>query len=190
MSMISVQELKPDTKELTARLGGMPPGQAEELIAQCDAILQPMMMCRYTYRETSVRISENVCDFGFCSVRSAGLAKNLSGRRRALFFAATLGIGVDRLLTRLRAESELKRYVCDALASAYAEALCDTAQARLPYRTGVRFSPGYGDFPLAFQEKLLPYIDAVKTAGISLTAEYLMIPTKSVSAVMGICDDT
>ena len=48
-----------------------------------------------------------------------------------------------------------------------------------------RFSPGYGDFPLECQGMLLEALEAGKRIGIKLTDSLLMMPSKSVSAVMG-----
>ncbi len=186
---LPVNVLTLDRIEVRARLDGMPPEQAEQMVTRCDTLVRTQMRPAYVFRESAVHITDDECDFGFCRVHSRGLASALAGAERAVFFAVTLGIGVDRLLTRLAAASELERYVCDAIASAYAEAAANAAQERLPYATGVRFSPGYGDFPLSFQSTLLPYADAAKQAGITLTDEYLMIPTKSISAVMRIQDD-
>lgn len=182
--MLATDGLACDTRELTARLGGMSPEDASTLIARCDALVREQIACRYAYRECAVSVRDGICDFGFCTVASRGLAANLSGAGRAVFYAVTLGAGVDRLLARLRAVSSLDHYVCDALASAYAEAAADSAQAALPYATGTRFSPGYGDLDLDFQHTLLPYIDAAKQAGITLDTSLLMHPTKSVSAIM------
>ena len=49
-----------------------------------------------------------------------------------------------------------------------------------------RFSPGYGDFPLGCQPALLGGLEASKRVGITLTDSYLMMPSKSVTAVIGV----
>ena len=49
-----------------------------------------------------------------------------------------------------------------------------------------RFSPGYGDFPLSVQKDLLGGLEAGKRLGITLTEGGLMMPSKSVTAVIGI----
>ncbi len=54
-----------------------------------------------------------------------------------------------------------------------------------------RFSPGYGDLPLAFQRQLLDALQADRRIGIGLTDTLLMTPSKSVSAIIGIrCGET
>ena len=77
----------------------------------------------------------------------------------------------------------------DALASASAEAWCARVNALLP-ADGLylrpRFSPGYGDLPLDFQRTLLGVLDSQRKAGISLSESLLMVPQKSVSAIVGL----
>ena len=50
----------------------------------------------------------------------------------------------------------------------------------------MRFSPGYGDWALSAQRELLRMLDASRTVGVSLTDTMLMVPSKSVSAVIGV----
>jgi len=52
-----------------------------------------------------------------------------------------------------------------------------------------RYSPGYGDFPLAAQRELLSLLDAPRKVGVSLTDTLLMVPSKSVSAIIGIKEE-
>ena len=81
----------------------------------------------------------------------------------------------------------------DACGSAYVEAGCDAAEreirSRFPgmYLTD-RFSPGYGDLPLGLQPELLARTDARRRLGVSLTESLLMVPSKSVTAILGISD--
>ena len=49
-----------------------------------------------------------------------------------------------------------------------------------------RFSPGYGDLSLDTQKKLLSALDSQRKIGITLTESLLMLPTKSVSAIIGL----
>ncbi|MBQ4346729.1 MAG: 5-methyltetrahydrofolate--homocysteine methyltransferase, partial [Oscillospiraceae bacterium] len=48
-----------------------------------------------------------------------------------------------------------------------------------------RFSPGYGDLPLHTQPILLRMLDAGRTLGITATAQHILLPQKSVTAVLG-----
>ena len=49
-----------------------------------------------------------------------------------------------------------------------------------------RFSPGYGDLSLDLQTDLIRITEAQKHIGITLSENLIMIPTKSVTAIIGI----
>lgn len=59
--------------------------------------------------------------------------------------------------------------------------------APLMYMTS-RFSPGYGDYPLTEQSRIIGYLDAQRQIGLHVTADSLMIPGKSITALIGIAD--
>lgn len=135
-----------------------------------------------------VTVIEEVIAFPFMSVHSQSLAKNLSDCKEAFVFAVTLGHSVDRLLSKMSRLSAADFFVYDGAGSALAESVCDAAEIiikkALPCKT--RFSPGYGDFPLDVQRDILTALNAEKMLGITLTDTNLMIPQKSITAVMGI----
>ena len=49
-----------------------------------------------------------------------------------------------------------------------------------------RFSCGYGDLPLSLQREIFPALQVTKNIGVTLTDGDLMMPTKSVTAIVGI----
>ena len=51
-----------------------------------------------------------------------------------------------------------------------------------------RYSPGYGDLPLEAQRELVRALDTHRKIGVSLTESCLMMPSKSVTAILGISD--
>ena len=73
----------------------------------------------------------------------------------------------------------------DAIAGATVEALCNKLCAGCfetePQR---RFSPGYGDFPLDYQRKIVETLSAPLNIGVNLTSSVMLTPTKSVTAVV------
>ncbi|MGN0852644.1 MAG: vitamin B12 dependent-methionine synthase activation domain-containing protein [Kiritimatiellia bacterium] len=126
-------------------------------------------------------------------VHSCSLAQTLRGCRHAFLFCATLGAGVDALLRRCSQVSGADALMAQAVATAAIESYCDSCAARLLAEPAVageklrmRFSPGYGDLPLETQRPLLQLLDSNRRAGIVLTETLLMIPSKSVSAIIGV----
>lgn len=125
---------------------------------------------------------------GTVSVQSRGLAKHLSGCGRAVLFAATVGANADRLILRAEASSPVRALLLDAFFTERVEALCDafTAQYTVPNR---RFSPGYDDLPLEFQKTMFSLLDCPRKIGLTLGESLLMMPTKSVTAIIGIQEE-
>jgi len=54
--------------------------------------------------------------------------------------------------------------------------------------TTPRFSPGYGDYPIEMQKHIIGYTDATRQIGLNITSDFLMVPRKSVTALIGISD--
>mgnify|MGYP002513954982 CR=1 FL=1 len=55
------------------------------------------------------------------------------------------------------------------------------------YFTG-RYSPGYGDFPIEMQGQLIKAMDGPRTIGLSTNESYILIPRKSITAIIGTAD--
>lgn len=148
--------------------------------------------CRACYREISLTVSgDTVIPEGLAPIPGAALAGHLRGCSRALLFAATIGSGADRQRMRAQVTSPARALVLDALGTAAIEALCDRLcqawqQQYAPLVLRPRFSPGYGDLPLSLQGDLLGLLDSPRQAGITLTEGLMMLPHKSVSAIVGI----
>ena len=130
---------------------------------------------------------------GPLALTSRKLAATLAGCRHAFLFCATLGAGVDALLRRYSQTSGADALMAQAAATAAIEGWCDACAEKLlaepavaGERLRMRFSPGYGDLPLAVQRPLLQILDSARRAGIVLTETCLMIPSKSVSAIIGV----
>lgn len=118
--------------------------------------------------------------------------RHLAGCTQAVLLAVTLGAGVDAQIRRAGVGDVAAQAATDALASALAEQVCDEAEARLRaeaqsqglYLTG-RYSPGYGDWPIAVQPRLAAVLDTPRRIGLYVTDTFLMLPRKSVTAVLG-----
>ena len=136
---------------------------------------------------------EDRIDMTCMQIRSKSLFRNLRGCDEALLFAATLGDGADFLIRRYEKTDMARATVCQAASAAMIEAYCDEINDawKKEYKEKgcflrPRFSCGYGDFPLTCQKRFLEVLQADKRLGIRLTEGLLMVPTKSVTAVIGI----
>lgn len=121
------------------------------------------------------------------------IAEHLRDAVEVVFFAATLGHFVDRELRRLAVADPVGQVVFDAVATDAIERLANKVEAAIRLRAAERglfcswrFSPGYGDLPLDVQPALLQVLNAGRRLGITLTDSNLMVPTKSVTAIVGV----
>ncbi len=150
----------------------------------------PVLAFKVCFSEISVNISGDVCDFGVFSLSSKDLAKNLSGCQKVLIFGATLGVGIDRLITKYAKISPSKALMLQAIGAERIEALCDAFCKQVEIEKSValrpRFSPGYGDLGLSVQADIINLLEASKKIGLTLNNSLLMSPTKSVTAFVGV----
>ena len=165
----------------------------DTLLGECEACLSGVLSYRVAYAEFPVLETDEGLDLGFAETRSRDLSRALLGCERILLFGATVGVGLDRLLSRYAALSPARALILDAMGTAHVEALCDTFCAEMAQRYAhegcvlrPRFSPGYGDLPLALQKEVLAALDLPRKIGVTLNESLLMTPAKSVTAIVGI----
>lgn len=168
------------------KLCGRPPGAALEsrIRAMREAALNAFRPAR-TWRRFE----------GLPAIGAAGsesLARHLAGCHAVYLVCTTLGVPFDALQRRTAATSATDAFVLQAIGAAAVEAWTDETEREIrrelrPGETLVqRYSPGYGDYPLDAQRLVLALLDAPRTVGVSLTDTLLMVPSKSVSAVVGV----
>lgn len=125
--------------------------------------------------------------------KSEKLKNNLEDCSAVVLFAATVGSGMDRMIRRFEKSDPQMGLLLQGLGAERVESLCDLFNAEvdaaaqsLGYSTCHRYSPGYGDLPIEVQKEFLPLLDAERRLGILLSDSYLMAPSKSVTAIIGI----
>ncbi len=171
-------------------------GNTEEfdrIIDSCIAEIKDKLCYRVCYREFSINVVGDMLDLGFAKTESRSLTKNLSGCESIILFAATVGVGCDRLIAKYSALSPTKALLFDAIGSERIESLCDVFNADIRvqkgkdgYFTRPRFSAGYGDLDISIQRRIFDALDCSRKIGLTLNSSLLMSPTKSVSTIIGI----
>ena len=158
------------------------------LLEECSNCVYEKAVPKAVYTKVNITVKNDVVDFGFIKVNSNSLATHLSECDEAYIIAATLGVGIDRLFEKYNRILQTKAAVCDATSSALIESFCDyVTDFVVDGKDAVmRFSPGYGDFSLNHQPDILTFLDATKKVGITLTDSLMMVPAKSVTAIIGI----
>jgi cobalamin-dependent methionine synthase I len=169
--------------ERTARL-------IDEIMEQGRGLLRPRAV--YGTFDAATPEPEISVIGGTLRARSRSLHERLQGCRRAVLFAATIGIEIETWCQGLMAEGQMTRgLLADAYASSAAIALgleVETLAARVLSEEGLaatrRHAPGYADWSLEAQVPLHALLDATRI-GIRLTEDFLMLPAKSISGVVG-----
>ncbi len=185
---VETEKIVINKNEAAVRLK-IPRSYTDETITRCEENLRRVLSFKYAYTKVSVQIkSDNTCDLGFGDIESRNLVKALDGFKEAYILGVTIGIGADRLISRLALTSPVESFITDALASAAAESLCDYADNLLrgTAEKPSRYAPGYGDMSLSYQPEILKALNADYTLGITLNNSLLMTPMKSITAIMGI----
>jgi len=168
------------------------PAELKEQIERCKKDVLAAAQPRLAWRRLSVH------DANFAALRLEGkdIQELLEGCQEAVLMAVTLGQGIDRLLARSSVSNMADAVIMDACASAAIENVADHFEMGLRgevEKEGLylsdRFSPGYGDLPLSTQKQLCAVLDTARKIGLSLSPSLLMMPGKSVTAVLGISSE-
>lgn len=111
----------------------------------------------------------------------------------AALVVCTLGLTFEQHMRTTQARDMSTAVLLDACGSALVEAGCDRAEKEIAARfPGMhltdRFSPGYGDLPLALQPEICRITDSQRRLGVHVTDSCLMNPQKSVTAIIGLAD--
>lgn len=125
-------------------------------------------------------------------LKGSAIKKHLAGCHQMAIMGTTLGAQIDMLIRRSQVRDMADAVILDCGASVLIEQACDLFQGDIAaniegYLTG-RYSPGYGDLPIETQDRLIQVIDSPRKIGLTVNQSHIMIPRKSVTAILGIAD--
>lgn len=146
------------------------------------------------YSRFEVKLLENnKIQLPYGIVETKDLSRNLWGCREVYIFAATIGLAFDRLLQVSRLTSLAKASVLQSIGAVAVENVCDKLNEELKLavegegrKVHPRYSAGYGDYALENQKGIFEVIDPSRQIGINLKENLIMVPEKSVTAIIGI----
>ena len=110
-----------------------------------------------------------------------------------ILMSATLGLEIEREIRKLTYTDLTKGIIIDACATTAIEEVCDIVQDNIAknllkedkYIT-YRYSPGYGDLPIEKNLDINNLLNSQKEIGLTVTNSGIMIPRKSVVALIGV----
>ena len=189
--------MKVNTQEVLRYLGYRGQAADEDIyqtIRDCtDELMQEAAPRRVHQTVDIKRLDDGRMLVGFTRIDSRDLSAHLAGCDQAILFAATLGARVDMCLQRCYLLSMGRAVIMQACAASLIESWCDESEqplAEAAARRGLylrpRYSPGYGDFSIEHQIHLLTALDCPRKINLTMTNSYMLTPTKSVTAVIGL----
>ena len=193
--MIEYRTIRPDEiavprSEVLAYLGmaGAPQNALEQEIEDCINEMLSVITFRACYEKYPINVYGKHISLGFAETDSADLAERLAGCRSVILIAATLGVGLDRLIARYSLTEPSRAVILQAVGSAAVETCLDRIcyEFSLENKTRERFSCGYGDLSLSLQRDIFAALDCEKQIGVTLNESLLMSPSKSVTAIIGV----
>lgn len=112
---------------------------------------------------------------------------------KCIVMAITLGFEAEKEIRKYSYSELTKSIIIDSCATTAIEEVCDFVQDELEkelFQKGeyltTRYSPGYGDLPIEKNIDIINLLNTQKEIGLTITGSGIMIPRKSVVAIMGI----
>ena len=190
-----VLSLKIDKKEVLRYLGygtKSADDNINKIIDECIEILKNNAREDYIYEIFDASLEENVIIDDGLTFLGNDIKKHLVNCEKVAILGATLGREVDVLLRRYAKNEASKAIILHACATALIEGVCDNAEGEIKkkasengYYITTRYSPGYGDLPLEHQTQIINMLKCDKKIGLTVTENFLLVPSKSVTAIIG-----
>lgn len=186
-----------DRKETLRYLGyrGTEPDERVlQSVERCEAALLEAAEPRTVWQRFDLHSpAPEVLQIADMTIKSRNLYRNLKGCEAVYLFAATLGLGPDRLVARATAVRISDAVIYQAAAASLIESVCDDLNEELRIKAEAeglycrpRFSPGYGDVSIAHQSDFCRLLDTSRKIGLTVTEGDLLVPIKSVTALIGL----
>jgi len=175
--------------------GSMADERVSSLIAELIALFSANVVPKSVYGVWDCQIDSSTLTLGGITVNSKNLCDHLKDCRCVVLLAATLGTQADALIRRFSVQDMEKAVIAQAVCAAMIEAYCDSVTEKIESELSqknefyglhptTRFSPGYGDFGIVHQKDILNMLNCSRI-GLTLTDGYMLVPAKSVTAVIG-----
>ena len=170
----------------------------KETINQCKNITKARINPRYTFRVYSIKKNKGIIEFEGSNLKleSRDLYNVLKDCNKCILMAATIGLDIEKDIRKYSLTELTKGIIIDSCATTAIEEVCDMVQEEVQNNiledgqyTTLRYSPGYGDLPIEKNKDILNLINGQKEIGLTITTNGIMIPRKSVIAIIGISDN-
>lgn len=121
------------------------------------------------------------------------IMEHLKDSKECFLMGVTIGGDIEKKINLYSKTNLTKSLILDSCATTAVEELCDKVEENIKQeaiRNGenitFRYSPGYGDLPLDVQKDLINTLNAEKIIGVTVSSHSLLMPRKSVTAIIGL----
>lgn len=168
----------------------------KKCINQTKEIINPRFIFR-KYKIKKLKFSNEKNEVYFeganLTLKSNDIYNLLLDCDECILMSATLGLEIEREIRKLTYTDLTKGIIIDACATTAIEEVCDIVQDNIAknllkedkYIT-YRYSPGYGDLPIEKNLDINNLLNSQKEIGLTVTNSGIMIPRKSVVALIGV----
>lgn len=169
------------------------------LIKESIAEIKELINFRYLYQKFPIAETEIGVEIKNTTLTLKGksIKKHLQHSKEVYLMAATLGAQVDKKISFYEKTSVTKSMIFDACATTAIEEGCDQVEAEIKEKVlaagnediTFRYSPGYGDLGIDIQKEFLRILKAPKKIGLTASKYNMLLPTKSVTAIIGVLEE-
>lgn len=169
-------------------------------INQCIKETKNEIDTKYVYQIYSIKNDLNLNTVQFENtnliLKSKDISELLRDCDKCVLMCATLGFNIEKNIRRYSYNNLTKGIIIDACATTSIEEVCDLVQDSILDEVSkegksltMRYSPGYGDLDISANRDILNVLDAHRKIGVTVTNTGIMIPRKSVVALIGITNE-
>ena len=169
-------------------------------INQCIKETKNEIDTKYVYQIYDIKKDLNLNTVQFENtnliLKSKDISELLRDCDKCVLMCATLGFNIEKNIRRYSYNNLTKGIIIDACATTSIEEVCDLVQdsildkvAKEEKSLTMRYSPGYGDLDISANRDILNVLDAHRKIGVTVTNTGIMIPRKSVVALIGITNE-
>lgn len=188
--MLLKYDLRETARYMGYKHGAEPSEEICELVEEAYKELCKVIQPKYIYKEYDFTKTEDGIVVDGIEFKSKKMLSHLRNSSSIILFGATLGQGADTLIRKYSVTDIAMTAVVQAVAGSMVENLCDIAcdelKKEIKGEHRPRFSPGYGDFHISAQADFFKLLPMNRQLGISLSDGFMMTPTKTVTAFIGV----
>jgi hypothetical protein len=167
----------------------------DETIEECKNIITP----KFTHATYNTIIDEDGVKLEGTNLLLPGndIKEHLKNAKKTVLMAVTLGGDIQKKISFYEKINLTKALILDSCATTVVEEICDMLEEYIKEEAlneglsiTFRYSPGYGDLPITIQKDFINTLKADKIIGLTASESHLLLPRKSVTAIIGLIPNT